>query len=442
MSKLKRYDDYKESGIEWVGPIPAGWEIRPLFAVARANTATNEAGAESNLLSLSYGRIVRKDIAGNDGLLPASFDTYQVIGRNDIVLRLTDLQNDKRSLRSAISPERGIITSAYLALTPTTISPGFLSYLLRAYDLQKVFYSMGGGLRQSMKFSDMKWLPVILPPETTQREVIAYLDRETAQIDELVGKQERLIQMLAEKRQAIITHAVTKGLDPTAPTKPSGIPWLGDIPAHWTPSQLGTWLVHKIEGGYSPIASSIFPEEEDWGVLALGAVGRDEFFPENVKAVDPSADVPKSLEIRHGDLLLTRSNVRERVGFAAVVERPRPRTIFPDLVYRLALSSSIDKHYLACFLSSSPARAQVESSARGSSGTMPKISHDQIRAWRIPLPSLSEQKEIAEFVRSQCDRIDDITVGASTAIELLRERRSALISAAVTGKIDVREGAE
>ena len=294
----------------------------------------------------------------------------------------------------------------------------------------------------SMTQGDLGSIKVPLPELERQQEIVDFLDRETAQIDDLISKQERLIELLDKKRQAIITHAVTKGLDPTALTKPSGIPWLGDIPAHWTASQLGTWLIHKIEGGYSPTASGIFPEEEDWGVLSLGAVGRGEFLPDKVKAVDPSAEVPTTLEIRDGDLLLTRSNVRERVGFAAVVEGARPKTIFPDLVYRLGVNSSMDKQYLAWFLSSTPARAQIESSARGSSGTMPKISHDQIRAWRIPLPPLREQQELVAFVRSECSRIDNVSVSASNAIGLLQERRSALISAAVSGRIDVRERAQ
>nr|WP_281392575.1 restriction endonuclease subunit S [Sphingobium jiangsuense] len=193
---------------------------------------------ENNLLSLSYGRIVRKDIDNNDGLLPASFETYQIVEPDDIVWRLTDLQNDQRSLRTAIVRERGIITSAYLATQPRGIAPHYLSYLLRAYDLTKVFYSMGGGLRQSMKFADVKRLPVMLPPANEQVAIAAFLDRETAKIDALIEEQRCLISLLKEKRQAVISHAVTEGLDPHAPMKDSGIDWLGEVPAHWDVKRL------------------------------------------------------------------------------------------------------------------------------------------------------------------------------------------------------------
>jgi len=188
---------------------------------------------EDNLLSLSYGRIVRKDIESNDGLLPESFETYQIIRPGDIVLRLTDLQNDKRSLRSAIVGEHGIITSAYLALHPTAVEPRFLAYLLRAYDITKVFYSMGGGLRQSMKFSDMKRMPVVVPAKEEQAAIASFLDLETAKIDALVAEQQKLIELLKEKRQALISHVVTKGLNSNVPMRDTGIKWLGIVPAHW-----------------------------------------------------------------------------------------------------------------------------------------------------------------------------------------------------------------
>jgi len=230
---LPRYQRYKDSGIPWVGNVPAHWHVHPLLGVATERFESNAGIQEDNLLSLSYGRIIRKDIDSNDGLLPESFETYQIIHEGDIVLRLTDLQNDKRSLRSAQAQERGIITSAYLALQPRGASSTFLSYLLRAYDLSKVFYSMGGGLRQSMKFADLKRMPVAIPPESEQTAIVAFLNYETAKIDALIAEQEKLIVLLAEKRQATISHAVTRGLNPDAPMKDSGVTWLGEVPEHW-----------------------------------------------------------------------------------------------------------------------------------------------------------------------------------------------------------------
>lgn len=136
---LPRYAEYKDSGVSWVGPVPTGWDVVPMIGVASERRDSNEGMKEDNLLSLSYGHIVRKDIASNDGLLPDSYETYQVVQPNDVVFRLTDLQNDKRSLRTAFVQETGIITSAYLAVTPREIDSRYFAHLLRFYDLTKVW---------------------------------------------------------------------------------------------------------------------------------------------------------------------------------------------------------------------------------------------------------------------------------------------------------------
>lgn len=431
MTGTKKYGEYKDSGIEWVGPIPVGWDTLPLFAVVQENTASNKAGIESNLLSLSYGQIVRKDIAANDGLLPASFDTYQVISRNDIVLRLTDLQNDKRSLRSAISPERGIITSAYLALTPTRILPNFLSYLLRAYDLQKVFYSMGGGLRQSMKFSDMKSLPLVVPPAPLQESITAYLDRETAQIDDLIGKQERLIELLAEKRQAIITHAVTKGLDPSAPTKPSGIPWLGDIPAAWKVSKL-SWETRGIGDGLHGT-----PTYSDQGSIPF--VNGTNLLGGEIRITDSTNFVEED-QLSRADLGLDESTVlisiNGTIGNCAVLGN-RQVMLSKSAAY-IKCSESLDVHFLAHYLRSHPTRSYFFATSGGT--TIANLSLAALRGTPIPVPPLPMQEEITKWLNEQIQSFDELGSKAYEAARLLRERRSALISAAVTGKIDVREG--
>lgn len=203
----------KDSGIEWLGDVPVIWKLKPLFSVCRERNERNLGMREQNLLSLSFGRIVNKDIDSNEGLLPESFETYQVIYKGDIVFRLTDLQNDKRSLRTAIVRERGIITSAYIAVEPHDISPEYLNYLLRGYDTQKVFYSMGGGLRQSMKFSDLRRLPILVPNNKLQNEIVSYLDQETSKIDTLIERARQSIQLAKEHRTALISATVTGKID-------------------------------------------------------------------------------------------------------------------------------------------------------------------------------------------------------------------------------------
>lgn len=204
----------QESGVEWIGRIPANWSVRPLFSAAKEVYRSNKGMVESNLLSLSYGRVVRRDINAGEGLLPDSFETYQIIEDGEIVMRLTDLQNDQKSLRTALATERGIVTSAYVVIRPSdSLNSEYLAHLMRAYDIQKVFYSMGGGMRQSMKFSDLRRLPLLIPSLQEQMVICSSLHPKLARIDQLVSKTERSIELLREHRSALITAAVTGKID-------------------------------------------------------------------------------------------------------------------------------------------------------------------------------------------------------------------------------------
>ena len=249
---MQVYLNRKDSEVEWIRDIPSSWDVMPLFTVAYESKIPNKGMIEDNLLSLSYGRIIRKNIETLGGLLPESFETYQVVNKNDIIFRLTDLQNDKRSLRSAICGERGIITSAYVVVTPKKIRPKFMHYLMRAYDEIKLFYNLGSGMRQSLKYEELKRLPLVCPPESDQEQIEVFLGRETSRIDKLIAEKQTFISQLKEKRQALISHVVTKGLDPNVKMKDSGIEWIGDIPEHWVISKISyryQILLGKMLGG-------------------------------------------------------------------------------------------------------------------------------------------------------------------------------------------------
>lgn len=199
-----------DSGIEWIGEIPEKWSIYPLFAIAHDNKVKNIENNCSNLLSLSYGKIVEKDIKTHFGLLPENFSNYQIVEKGYTVLRLTDLQNDKRSLRSGYVTEHGIITSAYTGLVPVSNMYGkFLSYLLHGYDINKIFYGLGNGVRQSLNYADLKHLPIPTPSLDTQHRIADYLDKKTDEIDNLITDIATQIEKLKEYRQAIISEAVT-----------------------------------------------------------------------------------------------------------------------------------------------------------------------------------------------------------------------------------------
>lgn len=200
----------KDSGIPWIGQIPAHWEVKYLFQYAKEHFVSNKDIHHQNLLSLSYGRIIRKDINTTEGLLPESFDTYQVIEPGNIILRLTDLQNDHKSLRVGLVTETGIITSAYVCLE---ISKKFCSRyfynLLHSYDLKKVFYSMGGGLRQNLNYQGLRKLRIILPPIEEQKAIVEYIQQKNNAIDEMIANLRAEIDFLTEYKQRLIADVVT-----------------------------------------------------------------------------------------------------------------------------------------------------------------------------------------------------------------------------------------
>ena len=203
----------KDSGVEWIGLVPEHWDVKPFFALVTELNRKNVGLVETNILSLSYGNIIQKPETRNMGLTPESYETYQIVESGEIVFRFTDLQNDKRSLRSAQVTQRGIITSAYMAVKPHSIDSTYFAWLMRSYDLCKVFYAMGGGLRQSLKFEDVRRLPVLIPPVDEQSEITNTINAETARIDALVEKTEQSIILLKERRAAFITAAVTGQID-------------------------------------------------------------------------------------------------------------------------------------------------------------------------------------------------------------------------------------
>ena len=200
----------KDSGIEWIGDIPARWDIKVAFQLFSQVKNKNEGLVEQNLLSLSYGKIKRKSIDAVGGLLPENFDGYNIIEKDDIVLRLTDLQNDHTSLRVGLSNERGIVTSAYVTLrNQSDNTPLYLYYYLHSFDLCKGFYGMGAGVRQGLNWEGLKLLKIALPPIDEQKEITDFLEKKCAEIDALVTKKEQIVVELEAYKKSLIYEVVT-----------------------------------------------------------------------------------------------------------------------------------------------------------------------------------------------------------------------------------------
>lgn len=200
----------KDSGIPWVGKIPSKWAVLPIYCVYGERKRKNVFGTEQNLLSLSYGKVIRKDINTNGGLLPSNYNGYNIIEKNDIIIRPTDLQNDRTSLRTGLVKEHGIITSAYIALKPKNrISSKFYHYLLHSYDVKKVFYNMGNGVRQGLNYGEFAKLMVYYPPLEEQQEIADYLDNKCAEIERIIADKKSQIETLDGYKKSLIYEYVT-----------------------------------------------------------------------------------------------------------------------------------------------------------------------------------------------------------------------------------------
>ena len=202
--------EMKDSGIEWVGNIPVHWDVRPLYYYFAERKKKNYLGQEQNLLSLSYGKVIRKDINTSEGLLPDSFNGYNIIEPGDIVLRLTDLQNDKRSMRTGLVKEHGIITSAYVTLKAAKeVVPEYFHYLLHAYDVMKVLYNMGNGVRQGLNYSELSKMHIVAPPLDEQKNIAARLDCVCKGIESIIASKKQQLAVIDSYKKSLIYEYVT-----------------------------------------------------------------------------------------------------------------------------------------------------------------------------------------------------------------------------------------
>jgi len=327
-------------------------------------------------------------------------------------------------------------TTFFIDITTTHHHLRWLFYVLQTLNLdQGTDEAAVPGLNRDDAYAKQ----VFVPPLSEQEAIARYLDQETAKIDELIKLKKLLLELLDEKRRALITHAVTRGLNTDVLMCDSGVEWIGKIPKYWEVIKL-RWCVLSLEQGWNPQADEKEPEEQEWGVLKLNAVKGGQFDDSKAKTIPISLEIPTALEIHPGDFLITRANTPELVGEVCYVQKTRPRLIISGLIYRLKLNESIlNGQFLSYFLQTHLGRLQIEADARGSSSSMVIISQSHILDWLLLLPSLKEQKFIVDYIETKLYKINALKITTKHTIKFLEERRTALITAAVTGQIKIKE---
>ena len=399
----------KNSGIEWVGQIPEKWKTVYLSAVLSERKHKNVGMEEQNLLSLSYGQIKSKDINTSDGLLPESFEGYNIIEKDDIVLRLTDLQNDQHSLRTGLCKERGIITSAYCTLKPNRnlCDARYLQFYLYCFDICKGFYGMGAGVRQGLNYEGIRKIELLLPSKKEQFSIADFLDQKCAQIDALILNQERQIEKLKQYKQSLITEVVTKGLDPTVPLKDSGNEFIGDIPKHWLSLKIKYFC--KMQAGKNLTSEQIAAE----GVYPVyGGNGIRGFFDTY------NCDGNYILVGRQGALCGNVHIVSNKFWATEHAVVTTPQNVSIKYLYYLLIGMNLNQYV-------SPTAAQ------------PGLSVYTIQNIVSCLPPSIEQENAVFVLDNKCERIDSLISIKQSKIEKLNQYKKSLIYEYVTGKKEV-----
>lgn len=418
------YETYRDSGVEWLGSIPAEWNLKPGMVAFSESKRNNKGMKRATVLSLSYGRIVIKPEEKLTGLVPESFETYQLVDPGDIIIRCTDLQNDQTSLRTGLAEDKGIITSAYLNLK---VKGGFdaryLHYYLHALDTTKVLYKFGSGLRQNLSYLDFKRLPVLLVPASLQMAIAKFLDQKTTQIDEAIAIKKKQIALLKERKQIIIQKAVTQGLDPNVPMKDSGVDWIGRIPTHWSVLP-GFSVLKENRDSNKGMVDSI--------VLSL-SYGRIIVKPKEKL----TGLVPESFEtyqvVRPGDIIIRCTDLQNdksslRTGLV------HDRGIITSAYLNLRSLAENSPEYIHFFLHSLDVSKEIY---RLGSGLRQNLSYRDFKHLKIVIPPREEQSEIVGYIVSRVEATERSVLLLRQQIEKLEEYKTTLINSAVTGKIKI-----
>jgi len=439
VSHYKPYSSYKYSGDEWLGNVPAHWDVMPCRAFVDEKKGKNENGRCQDYLSLmaNVGIIPYEEKGDVGNKKPDDLSKCKLVAKGDLVINSMNYGIGSYGLSSL----DGVCSPVYIVLKPkkAVTESRFSFRIFENREFQSYAQSFGNGIlahRAAINWDILKNIKVGIPSKTEQISILSFLDRETDRIDALIEKKQRQIELLKEKRQAIITQVVTRGLDPDVPMKDSGVEWLGKVPEHWKVNKLRWLLVGSPKNGVSPQIS----HGEGVPTFSISAVrDRRVNIHEHLKYADIKPEDAVPYLVRKGDILLLRGNGNiSYVGQCGIVDSVPPKgCIYPDILIRVKPLQHVCPEFLVYSLSSHGVRRQIEDFSKTAAGIW-KISGGSVSSLKIVLPPLDEQQAIVKWLNSELNKINLIISKAEESVLLLSERRSALITAAVTGQIDVR----
>lgn len=417
---------------------PQDWPLNKLHHVFTVRKNNKNTGMlNDNLLSLSYGRIINKDIDTTGGLLPESFETYQIVSPGDIVMRLTDLQNDKRSIRQGLVKEKGIITSAYDAVYPAKGHDSrYWAYALLAMDLAKYYYSLGGGVRQSIKFKDFPndWLHT--PPSETQKEIADFLDRETARIDKLIARKETFISLSHEKMNSLsyeTVHLIHKNIPVPSDKKPlnefisRNFPQTKNMPVDVV--RLG--LLTKIYSGGTPDKNN----QDFWENGELPWIGSGEV--NQFTVTTPTEYITQDAVTGSSTKLMPKGSI-----IMALAGQGKTKAMVAQMGIDAYGNQSLacitgykgNNRFLLWWLKS----LYLQIRALSSQDTRDGLNQTMLGQLPIPIVNIDLQNEISQFLDKKNSEIEQLVLSTYQSLDLLRSLKNSLITEAVTGQLDIQ----
>lgn len=419
------YPKYINSGVAWMGNVPDHWvPIRFKHRLLEKKKVSNPDLAAG---SISFGKVIFK-VAEN--LAPETKASYQEVLAGEFLINPLNMNFDLLSLRTALSTIDVVVSTGYIVVrSEGNLVKQYVRWLLQEFDVAHM-KTLGSGVRQTINYMDIGNSFFYEPPKDEQQKIANFLDHETAKIDTLIDKQQQLITLLKEKRQAVISHAVTKGLNPNAPMRDSGVEWLGEVPEHWSVTRLKYECSHIVD---CPHSTPEYNEEGEYHAIRTADLNVGLMDTANSRRVNKETYDKRNLRLipKPGDIIYSREG--ERFGIGALI----PEGEKVCLAQRVMLFR-IEKtpEYLMWAINSQSTYKQAQQDVIGS--TSPHVNVDTIKNFTFAWPPEPERQEISNYIDKITMTMDKVIYIALSKINLLKERRTALISAAVTGKIDVR----
>ena len=428
---LNPYPGYKPAGLPWLDAVPSHWDLAPNRALMRdRRDRVGEEAPDYTLLSLTVRGVIARDMENPKGKFPAQFNTYKIVRPDDFVFCLFDIDETPRGV--GLSGQRGMITGAYDVFSPTPrINPRFLYHYYLFVDegkLMKPFYT---GLRKTIQRGTFASLKAPLPPPDEQLAIVRFLDHANRKIDGFIRAKRKLIGLLNEQKQAIIHLAVTRGLDPNAKLKPSGIPWLGEIPEHWEVKRI-KYLLREVDNRSTTGAEPLLSMRMHHGLVV---------FSEHFTRPPQAATLVGFKIVKPRQFVVNRMQAGNGVIFPSCLEITG--LVSPDYaVFDPIADVNVD--YLGELFRTRTMRVKFRSESKGlgtgTSGFM-RLYNDRFGAIHIPLPPREEQDAILRGIGEQSADLNTAIARTEREIMLMQEYRTRLTADVVTGKLDVREAA-